>query len=75
MKDKIIEKLVETIMHVGGFKSESFTINDVVKELEHLSCSECLKFASELSALQESGKEEKPKHPTSWRDFTMTDKE
>lgn len=56
-KNKIIEKLIEIIMHVGGLSSESFTIDDVVKEMERIElCPECLKLASELAALKSKDK-------------------
>jgi hypothetical protein len=61
-QDLIIEKLVEIIMHVGGLSSESFTINETIKQLKSTElCPECHKLASELTAL-ESNRDEK-NHP------------
>lgn len=56
-KDKVIAKLIEIIYHVGGFGpiDSRRSIND---ELKFSECQECLKFESELSALQSEPEEE-----------------
>jgi hypothetical protein len=75
MKKDLIQKLCEIVIHVGLAASKP-TIANVIKGLNKTMCPECKILARELQALESEDDPESdiPKHPTSYRDFTMTEK-